>query len=70
MVCEVANKSFGKEEMFQTNQNYVHEEIKSRVNTRIAYAVEKFCFSFCCLKHRVKIHRTKSLPAVLFGCKT
>jgi hypothetical protein len=56
-----------------TNQNYIHEEIKSRLNSRnICYhAVKNILSSHPIFKNvNIKIYKTIILPPVLHGCET
>jgi hypothetical protein len=56
-----------------TDQNCIHEEIKSRLNSGNAcYHSVQSLLSSCLLsrKVKVKIYKTIVLPAVLHGCET
>jgi hypothetical protein len=56
-----------------TDQNCIHEEIKSRLNSGNAcYRSVQSLLSSCLLSRnvKVKIHKTIILPAVLYGCET
>jgi len=56
-----------------TNQNYIQEEIKSRLKLRNAcyYSVQNILSSSLLSKNlKIKIHRTIILPVVLYGCET
>jgi hypothetical protein len=56
-----------------TNQNCIHEEIKSRLNLGKAcyHAVQYLFSSHLLLKHvKIKIYRTIILTVVLYGCET
>jgi hypothetical protein len=56
-----------------TNQNDIHDEIKSRLDSGNScyYSVQNI-FSSCLIskKLKIKIHKTVILPFVLYGCKT
>jgi hypothetical protein len=56
-----------------TNKNSIQEEIKSRLNSGIAwyYSVQNLLSSSLLSKNqRIKIYRTVILPVVLYGCET
>ena len=56
-----------------TNQNYIHEEIKSRLkswNTLLSFGAKSFVFQFAIQKYKIKINKTAILPVVLYGCET
>jgi hypothetical protein len=56
-----------------TNQNLIQDEIKSRLNPGNAcYHSVQNRLSSCLLSTNVKsrIHKTVTLPAVLYGCET
>jgi uncharacterized membrane protein len=56
-----------------TNQNYIHDEIKSRLNSRNAcyYSVQNLSSSRLISKNlKIKIYKTVILPVVLYGCET
>jgi hypothetical protein len=56
-----------------TDQNLIHEEIKSRLNSsNIRYhSVQKLCLLVCCLKHvKIEIYNTIILSVVLYGRET
>jgi hypothetical protein len=56
-----------------TNQNDIHEEIKSRLNLGNAcyHSVQNLLSSRLISKNlRIKIYKTVILPVVLYGCKT
>jgi hypothetical protein len=56
-----------------TNQNDIHDKIKSRLNSGNAcyYSVQNL-LSFCLISKnlKIKIYRTVILPVVLYGCGT
>jgi hypothetical protein len=56
-----------------TDQNYLHEEIKNKLNSGNAgyYSVQS-AMSSCLLSRniKVKIYKTIILPVVLYGCET
>jgi hypothetical protein len=63
-------KYFG---MTLTNQNYIHDEIKSRLNMGNAcyYSVHNLLSSCLISKNlKIKIYKTVILPVVLYGCET
>ena len=54
-----------------TNQNYIHEEIKSRLKSgNPCYHSLQNLFSSSMLSKYLKIYRTIILPVVLYGCET
>jgi hypothetical protein len=56
----------------QTNQNDIHDEIKSRLNSGNAcyHSVQNILSSHLISKNlKIKIYRTVILPVVLYGCK-
>jgi hypothetical protein len=56
-----------------TNQNDIHDEIKSRLNSGdVCYhSVQNLLSSRLISKNlKIKIHKTVILPAVLYGCET
>ena len=74
----VDNSSIERVEEFKylgttlTNKNYIHEEIKSRLNLGNAcyFSVQNILFSSLLSKNlQIKIYRTIILPVVLYGCK-
>ena len=76
---KVDNRLCGRAEQFKylgtilTNQNYIQEEIKSRLKSGNAcsHAVRNLLFSSLLSKNtKVKIYRTVILPVVLYGCET
>jgi hypothetical protein len=55
-----------------TNQNDIHDEIKSRLNSGNAcyYSVQNLLSSHLISKNlNIKIYETAILPVVLYGCK-
>jgi hypothetical protein len=74
----IGNKSFERVEYFRclgatlTNQNSIHEEIKSRSKSRNAcyHSLQNpLSSSFISTNINVKIYRTFILPLFLYGCK-
>jgi hypothetical protein len=56
-----------------TDQNYIHEEIRSRQNSGNAcyHAVQNFLSSHLLSRNvKIKIYKTTILPVVLYGCET
>jgi hypothetical protein len=56
-----------------TNQNDIHDEIKSRLNSRNAcyHSVQNLLsFRLISKSLKIKIYKTVILPVVLYGCKT
>jgi hypothetical protein len=55
-----------------TNQNDIHHEVKSRLNSGDAcyYSVQNLLFSHLISKSlKIKIHKTVILPVVPYGCE-
>jgi hypothetical protein len=75
----IANESFESIVKFKyfkttlTNQNGIHNEIKSRINSGNAcyYSVQNILSSHLISKNlKIKIYKTVTLPVVLYGCET
>jgi hypothetical protein len=58
--------------MTLTNQNDIHDEIKSRLNSGNAcyYSVQNLFLPVSYKKLKTEIYKTVILPVVLYGCKT
>jgi len=76
---KIVNSSFERVEQFKylgttlTNQNYIQEEIKSRLKSgnTCCHSVQNLLSSSLLSKNlKIKIHRIIILPVVLYGCET
>jgi hypothetical protein len=76
---KIANRSFEVVAKFKhlvttlTDQNYMHEEIKCRLNSANAccHSVQSLLSSRLLSRNlEVKIYKTRILPVVLCGCET
>jgi hypothetical protein len=54
------------------NQNYIHEELKSRLNMEscCCHPVQSLSSRLLSKNIKIKIYRTITLPAVLYECET
>jgi len=56
--------------MMVTNQNYIHKDINSRLNSEdVCYLPVQNFLSSCLLSKIIKIYKTIILPVVLYGCE-
>jgi hypothetical protein len=70
---KVANRSREDVGNTLTDQNCVHEELKSRLNLGNAcyHSVQSLLSSHLLFKNvKIKIYKTIILPVVLYGCET
>ena len=76
---KIYNKSSEREEQFRyfgttlTYKNSIQEEIKSRLKSGNACyhsAQNSLSFSLLSKNIKIKMHRTITLPVVLYGCET
>jgi hypothetical protein len=76
---KIASRSFPDVAQFKylgttlTDQNCMHEEIKSRLNLRecfLPFGSESFFFQPAVEESNVKVHKTIILPVVVYVCKT